>query len=101
MAKKSVLARNQKRIRTVARYMEKRAQLKAQLRDPAASDEQKWAARVSLQKLPRNASPVRVCSRCHLSGRGKSVYRKFGLGRNMLRAAAVRGDVPGVVKASW
>ncbi len=101
MAKKSVLARNHKRMRTVARYAEKRAQLKALLRAPGVSDEEKWKARISLQKLPRDASPVRLCSRCHFSGRVKSVYRKFGLGRNVLRAAAVRGDIPGVVKASW
>jgi len=101
MAKKSVIERNRKRMRVVARYAEKRARLKALLRAPGASDEEKWEARMSLQNLPRDASPVRLCSRCHFSGRGKSVYRKFGLGRNALRSAAVRGDIPGVVKASW
>jgi small subunit ribosomal protein S14 len=101
MAKKSMIAREQKRARTVARYAKKRAELKAVLRDVNASDEDKWEAQVALQKLPRNASPVRGQRRCQLTGRPHAVYRKFGLCRNKLREAAMRGDVPGLVKASW
>ena len=101
MAKKSMIAREKKRARTVARYAKKRAELKALLRSPTASDEQKWDAQVALQKLPRNASPIRGQRRCQITGRPHAVYRKFGLCRNKLREAAMRGDVPGLVKASW
>ena len=101
MAKKSMIAREKKRARTVARYAKKRAELKAVLRDMSASDEARWDAQVALQKLPRNASPVRGQRRCQLTGRPHAVYRKFGLCRNKLREAAMRGDVPGLVKASW
>ena len=101
MAKKSMIAREKKRARTVARYAAKRAELKAVLRDANASDEDKWDAQVALQKLPRNASPVRGQRRCQITGRPHGVYRKFGLCRNKLREAAMRGDVPGLVKASW
>ncbi len=101
MAKKSMIAREAKRARTVAKYANKRAELKAILRDPKASDDDKWEAQVKLQKLPRNASPVRQQRRCQVTGRPHAVYRKFGLCRNKLREAAMRGDVPGLVKASW
>ena len=101
MAKKSMIAREAKRSRTVARYAKKRAEIKAILSSSTASDEEKWAARVELQKLPRNASPVRQQRRCQVTGRPHAVYRKFGLCRNKLREAAMRGDVPGLVKASW
>ena len=101
MAKKSMIAREAKRARTVAKYANKRAELKAILRDPNASDDDKWEAQVKLQKLPRNASPVRQQRRCQVTGRPHAVYRKFGLCRNKLREAAMRGDVPGLVKASW
>jgi small subunit ribosomal protein S14 len=101
MAKKSMLARELKRSRTVARFAAKRAELKAILQDPNASDDDKWDAQVKLQKLPRNASPVRQQRRCQITGRPHGVYRKFGLCRNKLREAAMRGDVPGLVKASW
>lgn len=101
MAKKSMIAREAKRARTVARYAKKRAEIKAILSSTTASDEEKWDAQVSLQKLPRNASPVRQQRRCQLTGRPHGVYRKFGLCRNKLREAAMRGDVPGLVKASW
>ena len=101
MAKKSMIAREKKRASTVARYAAKRAQLKAILRSTKASDEEKWDAQVALQKLPRDASPVRKQRRCQLTGRPHGVYRKFGLCRNKLREAAMRGDVPGLVKASW
>ena len=101
MAKKSMIAREKKRARTVAKYAEKRASLKAVLRDTNVSDEERWDAQVKLQKLPRNASPVRQQRRCQVTGRPHAVYRKFGLCRNKLREAAMRGDVPGLVKASW
>jgi small subunit ribosomal protein S14 len=101
MAKKSMVARENKRARMVAKYAEKRAALKAILADVNASDEDKWDAQVSLQKLPRDASPVRQQRRCQVTGRPHAVYRKFGLCRNKLREAAMRGDVPGLVKASW
>ena len=101
MAKKSMIAREKKRARTVARYAEKRLSLKAILNDASASEEERWSAQVALQKLPRNASPVRQQRRCQLTGRPHGVYRKFGLSRNKLREAAMRGDVPGLVKASW
>lgn len=101
MAKKSMIAREAKRARTVARYAKKRAELKAVLNSSTASDEEKWDAQIALQKLPRNASPVRQQNRCQVTGRPHAVYRKFGLCRNKLREAAMRGDVPGLVKASW
>ena len=101
MAKKSMIAREKKRSRMVARYAGKRAALKAVLNDPKASDDEKWDAQVALQKMPRDASPVRQQRRCQITGRPHAVYRKFGLCRNKLREAAMRGDVPGLVKASW
>ena len=101
MAKKSMIAREDKRARTVAKYSAKRAELKAILKDPNASDDDKWDAQTKLQKLPRDASPVRQQRRCQLTGRPHAVYRKFGLSRNKLREAAMRGDVPGLVKSSW
>ncbi|MEM6301990.1 MAG: 30S ribosomal protein S14 [Pseudomonadota bacterium] len=101
MAKKSMIAREAKRSRTVARYAKKRAEIKAILSSSSATEDEKWAARVELQKLPRNASPVRQQRRCQVTGRPHAVYRKFGLCRNKLREAAMRGDVPGLVKASW
>ena len=101
MAKKSMIARENKRARTVAKYAQKRAALKAILADVNASDEEKWDAQIAMQKLPRDASPVRLQRRCQVTGRPHAVYRKFGLCRNKLREAAMRGDVPGLVKASW
>ena len=101
MAKKSMIAREKKRTQTVARFAVKRAALKAILVDVQASDDEKWDAQVRLQKLPRDASPVRQRRRCQITGRPHGVYRKFGLCRNKLREAAMRGDVPGLVKSSW
>ena len=101
MAKKSMIARENKRTRLVAKYAAKRANLKAILSDENASDEETWEAQIALQKLPRDASPVRQQRRCQVTGRPHAVYRKFGLCRNKLREAAMRGDVPGLVKASW
>ena len=101
MAKKSMIAREHKRTRMVARYATKRAALKVVLTDVNATDEEKWDAQISLQKMPRDASPVRQRRRCQVTGRPHGVYRKFGLCRNKLREAAMRGDVPGLVKSSW
>ena len=93
--------REKKRERVVARFAAKRAALKAVIADRNATDDERWDAQTALQKLPRNASPVRLRRRCGQTGRPRGVYRKFGLGRNKLREAAMRGDVPGLVKASW
>ena len=101
MAKQSLINRNQKRIETVAKFAARRTELIAQTRDPQLSDEERMAAREKLQRLPRDASPVRVRNRCALTGRPRGVYSKFGLGRNKLREIAMRGEVPGVTKASW
>jgi small subunit ribosomal protein S14 len=101
MAKKSMIAREKKRTQIVAKYSVRRAALKAILIDIEASDDEKWEAQVKLQKLPRDASPVRQRRRCQITGRPHGVYRKFGLCRNKLREAAMRGDVPGLVKSSW
>lgn len=101
MAKKSMVAREKKRTRMVAKYAGKRAALKAVIQNPNASDDEKWEAQAALQKLPRDANPVRQQRRCQVTGRPHAVYRKFGLCRNKLREAAMRGDVPGLVKASW
>ena len=101
MAKKSMIAREAKRAQTVAKYAAKRAHLKETINNFDASDEERWDAQIQLQKLPRNASPVRQRRRCQITGRPHGVYRKFGLCRNKLREAAMRGDVPGLVKSSW
>jgi len=101
MAKKSMIAREHKRTKMVAKFAQKRAELKAIIHGVDASDEEKWDAQIALQKLPRDASPVRQRRRCQITGRPHGVYRKFGLCRNKLREAAMRGDVPGLVKASW
>ena len=101
MAKTSMIEREKKRAKTVAKYARKRAELKAIIADRNRDDEERWNAQLALQKLPRNASPVRQQRRCGVTGRPHAVYRKFGLGRNKLREAAMRGDVPGLVKASW
>lgn len=101
MAKLSMIEREKKRAKTVAKYAEKRARLKALIANPKTSDEERWDAQVQLQKLPRDASPVRKQNRCRLTGRPHAVYRKFGLSRIKLREHAMKGDVPGLVKASW
>ncbi len=101
MAKVSMREREKKREKTVARYAAKRGALKEIIADRNASDDDRWDAQIKLQKLPRNASPVRLQRRCGQTGRPRGVYRKFGLGRNKLREAAMRGDVPGLLKASW
>ena len=101
MAKKSMINRELKRIHLVEKYATRRAQLKETIRNPASSDEARSEALHQLQNLPRNSSAVRVQRRCRLTGRPHGVYRKFGLGRNKLREAAMRGDIPGLRKASW
>ncbi|NCA88308.1 MAG: 30S ribosomal protein S14 [Gammaproteobacteria bacterium] len=101
MAKKSMVARDVKRAKIENRFASKRSALKAIINDRGASNEQIDTALLQLQKLPRDASPTRQMRRCRVSGRPHAVYRKFGLSRNMLRQAAMRGDVPGLVKASW
>jgi small subunit ribosomal protein S14 len=101
MAKKSMIAREKKRTQIVAKYAAKRAALKDILSSTDVSDEERWDAQVKFQKLPRDASPVRQRNRCQITGRPHGVYRKFGLCRNKLREAAMRGDVPGLVKSSW
>jgi small subunit ribosomal protein S14 len=101
MAKKSMIAREVKRTATAKKFAEKRKALKALIISPTASEEEVWAAQQSLQKLPRDASPSRQQRRCRITGRPHAVYRKFGLCRNKLREAAMRGDVPGLVKSSW
>ena len=101
MAKKSMIARETKRTKLVAKYAKKRADLKEIIRSPNSSYEQVMAATDSLQKLPRNSSSVRQRNRCQITGRPRGFYRKFGLSRNKLREATMRGDVPGLRKASW
>jgi len=96
-----MIEREKKRAKVAARYQAKRAELKAIINNRNLSDDEHWEAQLKLQKLPRDASPVRRQRRCGLTGRPHGVYRKFGLGRNKLREAAMRGDVPGLVKASW
>jgi small subunit ribosomal protein S14 len=101
MAKLAVKLRDQKRRRTVEKFKARRAALLEVIHDSRATDEARETARDKLQKLPRDASPVRLRNRCALTGRPRGVYRKFGLGRNKLRDLALRGEVPGVIKASW
>jgi len=101
MAKTSVVEREKKRAKIQAKFAVKRGALKTIINDRSASDDDRWEAQVKLQKLPRNASPSRKRRRCSITGRPRGVYRKFGLGRTKLREAAMRGDVPGLVKASW
>ncbi len=101
MAKQSIINRELKRARTVAKYATKRAALKAQLKDENLSAEEKEEAQRKFQSLPRNASPCRQRNRCRQTGRPHGYYRKFGLSRTKLREAAMRGDIPGLVKASW
>ena len=101
MTRKALVERELKRVKTVERFALKRRVLKRILSDSNASPEDKREARVKLQKLPRNASPVRLRNRCAITGRPKGFYRKFGLGRNKLRELAMKGDIPGLVKSSW
>ncbi len=101
MAKLAVINRDKKRRETVKKFKVKRAALLEVINNQKASDEDRDAARVKLQLLPRDASPVRLRNRCSITGRPRGVYRKFGLGRSKLRDFIMRGEVPGVIKASW
>jgi small subunit ribosomal protein S14 len=101
MAKLSVKLREKKRRLLVAKFKTRRAALLEVIYNIKAADEDKEVARAKLQKLPRDASPTRLRNRCALTGRPRGVYRKFGLGRNKLRELALRGEVPGIIKASW
>ena len=101
MAKLALKLREQKRRKTVDKYKARRQELREMLQNPRVSDDDKEAARARLQKLPRDASPVRLRNRCALTGRPRGVFRKFGLGRTKLRELALKGEVPGVIKASW
>jgi small subunit ribosomal protein S14 len=101
MAKKSMIAREKKREALVRKFYKRREELKLLISSTTATDEEKYDAQVQLQKLPRDSSPSRIRNRCNLTGRPHGYYRKFGLGRNKLRESVMRGDVPGVTKASW
>ena len=101
MAKVSMVAREEKRARLAARYADKRAALKAVIADVTADPQVRYDAMQALQKLPRDSSPVRKRNRCQVTGRPRGYYRKFGLGRNKLREAAMKGMIPGLSKASW
>ncbi len=101
MAKKSMIMRELKREKLVAKYSKKRAELKATIRNINSSDDERTAAQAKLNAMPRDASPSRQRNRCAITGRPHGVYRKFGLGRNKLRESAMRGEIPGLTKASW
>lgn len=101
MAKKSMIYRDIKRLKTVEKFKEKRLNLKKIIKNINSSDEEKFDALLKLQALPRNASPIRLRNRCHLTGRPHGFYRKFGLSRNMLREKMMNAEVPGLSKSSW
>ncbi len=101
MAKNSMVQRELKRSRLVAKYAKKRSELKAVISNLDSSYDERMTAVEKLQKLPRDSAPVRQQNRCRVTGRPHGVYRKFGLCRNKIREAAMRGDIPGLVKASW
>jgi small subunit ribosomal protein S14 len=101
MAKLSLINREKRRRETVKKFAARRAELIAVMENQKVSDEERDQARAKLQKLPRNASPVRLRNRCTLTGRPRGTFRKFGLARNKIRELAFKGDIPGVVKASW
>ena len=101
MAKLAVINRQAKREATVKKFAERRKQLFAIIRDPKATDDARDQARAKLQAQPRDASPVRLRNRCAITGRPRGTFRKFGLGRNKIREIAMRGEIPGMIKASW
>jgi small subunit ribosomal protein S14 len=101
VAKLSLIQREEKREKLVAKYARKHAELKAIIDNSKKSEEERYAARLELQKLPRNANPTRLRNRCALTGRPRGTFRKFGLARSKIRDLAFKGDIPGVIKASW
>jgi len=101
VAKLSLIERENKRAKTVAKFAAKRAELKAIIEDTSKSEEERFEARLKMQALPRNASPIRQRKRCALTGRPRGTFRKFGLGRAKIREIAFRGEIPGITKASW
>ena len=101
MAKLSLIQREAKREALVAKFAKKRAELEAIVGDFKRSDEERYLARLEIQKLPRNSNPTRLRNRCNLTGRPRGTFRKFGLARNKIRELAFKGDIPGVIKASW
>jgi small subunit ribosomal protein S14 len=101
VAKTSLIEREKKRALTVKKFAAKREALIAAINDQSKTEEERYQARLKLQKLPRNASPSRLRNRCEITGRPRGTYRKFGLARNKLREVAMRGEVPGMTKASW
>lgn len=101
MAKLSLIQREEKREKLVAKYAKKYSELKAIIDDAKKSEDERYAARLELQKLPRNANPTRLRNRCELTGRPRGTFRKFGLARSKIRDLAFKGDIPGVIKASW
>ena len=101
MAKLALINRELKREAMVKKFARKRAELNAIINDQSKSEEERYQARLKLQQLPRNANPTRLRNRCEMTGRPRGTYRKFGLGRNKLRDIAMRGEVPGIIKASW
>ena len=101
MAKTSLIEREKKRRNLVQKFSAQRAALEAIIDDQSMPEEERYAARLKLQALPRNANPTRLRNRCKLTGRPRGTFRKFGLSRNKLREVAMRGEIPGMVKASW
>ncbi len=101
MAKTSLIEREKKRERLVAKFAARRAELNTVINDQSRSEEERYQARLKLQQLPRNANPTRLRNRCELTGRPRGTFRKFGLARNKLREIAMRGEIPGMTKASW
>ena len=101
MAKTNMIEREKRRAKVAKKYAAKRAALKETIRDPKASLEDRQAAQAKLQALPRDANPIRKRNRCAITGRSRGVYRKFGLSRTKLREATMRGEIPGLSKASW
>ncbi|MCG5530813.1 30S ribosomal protein S14 [Halorhodospira halochloris] len=101
MAKQCMVERERKRRKLAARYAKKRESLKKIIENPESSVEERFEAQLKLQQIPRNASPVRQRNRCAISGRPRGYYRKFGLARNQLRAAALKGEIPGLTFSSW
>jgi small subunit ribosomal protein S14 len=101
VTRKALVNREQKRRKMVAKYAKTRTELKNVIADLKLSEEERYGARLKLQQLPRSSSATRLRNRCALTGRPRGVYRKFGLGRNKLREIAMRGEIPGMIKASW